>query len=471
MLAFSLLVAALAAPPCARPADGPATSPVPPAAAAPVSTTEDARFRRALALLAGSAEDRVRLVRAAADGPADERRAALDALARLAPGTALDGALEAALGALASGDPLLRRAGVRALLASGDAAGAALERLAGGTGGGIPAWRALVCGLLRARAKDALFDLQRAAVERDFLASWLPDDGTFHGMFADLRKHGAFGAKVLAAIALDRRVAAGDVLGYGPYAWFAPTAGERDRSDCRYRALEALADAGDAAAREMLRTSLRRRVVRTGEIVEIADDPARELFDENDPNPIPAPLDDALREAIAALGDPGPLNLMIELSAATRHSPWEYTVEMRRRAGAKAVLASAAANPVVREQYLAEAERLLRGSMARKDQFGIPRDGVEYYNLACLLARRDGPADAWGDGPSRSEVGVDERPLPDRSVALLYLRRSLDTHAVSSAWLVKDGDLRSLRDEPEFKALLARLREKERALEKGLPGR
>jgi hypothetical protein len=418
-------------------------------------------------LLAGSAEDRARLVKEAAGGPAQDRRAALEALGRLPPGTAVPGALEAALGALASGDPLLRRAGVRGLLAAGVAALEDLGKLEKGPVEGLPAVPA-------ARARDALFDLRRAAVERDFLASWLPDDGTYHGMYADLRKHGAFGAKVLAAIALDHRVAAEDVLGYGPYAWFVAAAGERDRSDCRYRALEALADAGDPAAREMLRASLRRRRAGIGEDVEpgeIVDDPAPELFDDTDTNPIPAPLDDALREAIAALGDPGPLHAMITVSEHASHQRWEDTVEMRRRAGAKAVLAAAATNPVVRTGLLVEAEQLLRACLERKTFLHIPVDGVEHYNLACLLARRDAPKDVGGVEMPVREGGrlrdVDETTLSDRAVALMYLKRSLDTHAVSSAWLVKDGDLQSLHEEPEFKALVQRLREKEKALENG----
>jgi hypothetical protein len=300
------------------------------------------------------------------------------------------------------------------------------------------------------RLRDALADLRRADVERDFLGLWSSDDGTFRGMYESLRRHGPFGAKVLTAMALDRRMAAGDVLGYGPYAWLHAAAGERERNDCRFRALEALADAGDAASREMLRTSLR-------------EEPAKELYDELDTDPIPAALDDALREAIAALGDPLPLSDMIVASAEADHGPWDETVELRRRAGARSVLA--AADPEVRLQYLAEAERDLRQSLDNKRSYGIPIDGVEYYNLACLLARRDAPKDVGGT----RDRGEKEWLLSDRAVALKYLRKSLRTYSVSSAWMEKDGDLRSLRDEPEFKAIVAELRAREKALEKGLP--
>jgi hypothetical protein len=346
---------------------------------------------------------------------------------------------------------------VRALLACGPAAAAAVEarlaRLLAAPRGFGPA-AAAAFGLAR-RLRDGSADVRRADVERDFLATWSPDDGTYRGMYASLARHGAFGARVLAAVALDRRMAAGDVLDYGPYAWLDGSAGARERNDCRFRALEALADAGDAAARERLRTSLRRR-------------PARELYDELDRDPIPAAVDDALREAIAALGDPEPLREMIAASEDASHGVWDETVELRRRAAAYAVLG--ASDPAVREECLALAEVHLRRSLDIKRTYGIPIDGVEYYNLACLLARRDAPRDLGGDR-GRDSGGEDERKLSDRAVALKYLRKSLRTYSVSSAWMEKDGDLKSLREEPEFKAIVAELKAREKALEKGLPPR
>ena len=445
MLALPFLLALLAAP---RVAADEATAPPAPAGL-PRPSTEEGRLRRALEILGEGDGGRARLALEAAGGDAASRRAALEALATLPPGTVPAGTLEAALGALGSEDPLLRRAAVRALLAAGDPAAAALERLARGPVEGLPPVRA-------ARARDALLDLRRAAVERDFLGIWTRDDGTFRGMYADLKKHGAFGARVLAAVVLDRRMAAGDLLAYGPYAWLADPAASRERTDCRFRALEALGDAGDADAREMLRTSLRA-------------EPAPELYNELDVNPIPAPLDDALREAIAALGDPEPLKDMIEASANAAHGVWDETVEMRRRAGAYAVLAIA--SPESRSDYLREAERLLRDSLRTKREYGIPVDGVEYYNLACLLARRDAPKDAGGERDAERSPPENERLLSDRAVALKYLRRAVKTYSVSSAWLARDGDLSSLHGEAEFQALLADLRRKEKLLERGLPPR
>jgi hypothetical protein len=269
-------------------------------------------------------------------------------------------------------------------------------------------------------------------VEREFLALWSTDDGAFRGMFEPLRAHGASGARVLAAIALDRRLAGEAVLSFGPYAWREPSVRERDRSECRYRALEALADCGTVEVREWLRGSLRA-------------EPAPEFFDDADEDPIPAALDDALRETIAALGDPEPLWRLIHASEGAATGLWSETFELRRRAGAYAVLGSSAAKPAVRRAHYERAVELFVQSMTLKNRVGIAVDGVEHYNLACHVARRDGPG--------------------DRAQAIVHLERAVRTYAVSSRWLARDGDLRTLRDEPAFGRLLENLRARERALE------
>ena len=399
--------------------------------------TEQGLADRAEDLLGSGAEGRRRLAAEATTGPAGARRAALRALAKVPAADRPAGSVEAGLSALGAKDPLLRRAGLDLLLVSAPAAAPLLEKLEKGPVEGLPA-------VPPERARDARFDLRRAAVERDFLATWTTDDGSFAGMYAGLKVHGSFGAKVLAAIAIDRRVAAGEVLGLGPYAWITGEAESRDRSECRYRALEALADAGDLPAREMLRPFLRRRLGPDGEFI---DNPAPELYDELDRDPIPAQLDDSLREAIAALGDPNPLLRMIQASEESGHTTRDDILEMRRRASAYAVLAQASPTPEVRLGRLAVAERLQRHSMREKRRWGMSVDGVEYYNLACLYGRRDGPG--------------------DRERALKELETAVTNYAVTAYWLSRDGDLASLREEPRFKALVERLRAKEKALQEG----
>jgi hypothetical protein len=273
-------------------------------------------------------------------------------------------------------------------------------------------------------------------VEREFLDSWSADDGTYFGMFASLRRHGAFGARVLAAVALDRRMAGAGLLGYGPYSWLTPPESSRERSEIRERALQALRDAGDAEARERLRALLRAR-------------PADELYDETDEDPIPAQLDDAVRQTIASLGDPGPLLELIRASGSAPHGRWATTVEMHRIASAHAVLGEAATDPDEREAHLDEAISLQEASLRQKEMFGIAVDGVEYYNLACALSRRNGPG--------------------DRAEALTKLRRSVRTYAVDSKWVLKDGDLANLRGDPRFEEIVETLRRREERLREGLP--
>lgn len=62
----------------------------------------------------------------------------------------------------------------------------------------------------------------------------------------------------------------------------------------------------------------------------------------------------------------------------------------------------------------------------------LPRDSVAYYNLACSLAL-----------------------LGERSEAVVALRRSLECGYADLDFLKLDGDLDSLRDEPQYRALLA----------------
>ena len=426
MLALLLLVAAL-------------PMPLPTGGEDPVPSTEQGLADRARDLLSGGEAGLLRLAAEAASGPAGARRAALEALSTIPAAAFPPGTVEAALGGIGSADPLLRRSALQVLLAAGDPVLPVLERLEKGPVEGLPAVPA-------ARARDARFDLRRAAVERDFLALWTADDGSFHGMFASLRSHGPFGAKVLAAVATDRRMAAGEVLGFGPYAWLVREGGERDRSDCRSRALDALADAGDDAAREMLRPFLRRRLGPDGAFI---DNPAPELFDDLDRDPIPATLDDAFREAIAALGDEGPLRAMIRASMDAGHSFRDEIIEMRRRASAYATLAAAAKEPKIRLDRLAIAEQLQRESLEAKSRWGLSVDGVEHYNLACLLGRRDAPG--------------------DRRKALRELETAVESYSVSARWLMRDGDLASLRGEPRFVQLVERLRAREKALDEGLP--
>ena len=329
--------------------------------------------------------------------------------------------------ALGSADPLLRRAAVEAMIAAGPPAEALLGKAAEGAEG-APA-------VERERALDGLFDLRRAAVEEAFLAAWIPADGSYRGMYAGIAPRGGAAARVLTAIALDRRTAGRTMLGYGPYAWLRPPGPERERPEIRYRAMDALVDVGDEEAREALRGALRAR-------------PADRLFDDLDDDPVPAATDDALRDVIAALGDVGPLLEMVAASdAAGGFGPWSNSIEMRRRARAFSTLAECASTERIRAAHYTTAEELHVQSREQRIRFGMPVDGVDWYNLACVLARRDRPG--------------------DRQKAISHLRVSLETYSVTADWLSRDGDLANLRGEREFVVLLDRLRARERELERG----
>jgi hypothetical protein len=402
-------------------------SPTPPGEAeGPPPATPAARAERAAALLgSGSREDAARVVEEARSGPAAARRAALEALGALPEGAAPPGTLEAALPALGSRDPVLRAAAVRALVACWEPARRALV-VAARTGFPVP----------RGRARDALADHARHAVEREFLATWKPEDGTFRGMYASLRARGPFAGRVLAAVALDRRMAGREVLGFGPYAWFDPLPGERDRSEVRARALDALEDAGTPEAADLLRSVLR-------------EAPAPELLSETDDDPVPAAVDDAIRSALAGLGDPWPLRAMIRASEMRSHRGYDTIVELRRRARAWATLGESSDEPEERtacfDRCIEEFDRAL--DILRASGIGV--DGVEYYNLSCAYARRDSPG--------------------DRRRALALLSVAVRTYSVTAEWVERDGDLANLRAEPAFRGIVDNLRARERLLGGDVP--
>jgi uncharacterized heparinase superfamily protein len=140
---------------------------------------------------------------------------------------------------------------------------------------------------------------------------------------------------------------------------------------------------------------------------------------------------------------------MIRASMEAGHSLRDDIIEMRRRASAYATLAAAAPNPRIRLDRLAVAEQLQRESLREKSRVGMSVDGVEHYNLACLLGRRDAPG--------------------DRGKALEELETAVDSYSVSARWLMRDGDLASLRGETRFLRLLERLRAREEVLDGGPP--
>ncbi len=418
----------------------PARDQVPPPAAgqspAPSAALAVRRERAAALLRTGPAGWAV-LLEEAASGPAAGRRAALEALASfeacldpgLEAGPALrfhppPGTVAVAVAALASDDASLREAATETLVACGEDARVALAAVVQGRAGaarGIPA----------ARARDALFEIGRAAVERDFLSIWDDADGSYSGMFDPLRVHGQTAARVLTAIALDRRTAGPEELDFGPYRWRVPPPPLRDRLELRLRAIDALSDSGDVAARERLRAALRAR-------------PAGDLL--HDTDPIPAGLDDAMRSAIADLGDPAPLRGMLEASRGTHGEPEDTpSYEARRQAHALIRLGRLQPAGELRTSDFDRAERLYAVAMEGR------RDGVDSYNRACLLAQRAGPGD------------------PDRALDFLEMPGVLD--AIGSDWLVRDGDLATLRGHPRFQALARRLRERERRLDAILEGR
>jgi hypothetical protein len=421
--------------------DGTAPGPTPEGA---TGLSLDAHRDRAAAE-AGAGDEGVRaLVRRAAAPSRRERRAALEALGTLTEGSVPEGTLEAALRSLGAGDAEERAAAVRALLACGAPARAALEALASPEGP-----PSVLPAVARGRAEDALHSFRRREIEREFLATWAPEDGQYRGMYAALARHGAFGARVLTAIALDRRVAGADLLGYGPYAWIEAPGPDRDRAEIRDRALTALEDAGDGESLERLRSILRKS-------------PAVELFDESDDDPIPAGVDDTVRRTLATLGDPEPIREVIRLceeggrleGRSRLGGVWTTTIEARRCASAHGTLGDCAyLDARTRAEHRDRCVDLLEASLALKRAAGLPIDGVEYYNLACARARRNDEAER------------------DRAVALEQLRTSVLTYAVSADWLARDGDLASLHGDPRFERLVAQLRAREKALEDAMKGR
>jgi hypothetical protein len=421
------------------PADREATGPTPAASPGGEVSLDTLRARAAAAARSGD-EGLASLVRQAGGPSAIARRAALEALGALPDGSAPEGTLVAALRALAAPDAGEREAATRALLACGEPARAALETLVAPPEAAPPAGLPAVPA---ARAADALADFRRLAIEREFLSLWTPEDGQFRGMYASLRARGPFGSLVLTAIALDRRVAGRDLLGYGPYAWVRDPGPDRERTELRERALTALEDAGDASSRLRLASILR------------TSGPAPEMFADFDLDPIPAGLDDAVRRTLASLGDPEPLLAMIRASeqGSLSQGPWTEAVEMRRRASAHGTLAESVPDAAAARWHHDRCVDLLEDSIRRKRKFGISVDGVEIYNLACARARRDDPGER------------------DRRVALERLEEAVRTYAVSADWLARDGDLRTLHGEPGFAKVVAVLRARERELEDELKGR
>jgi hypothetical protein len=255
-------------------------------------------------------------------------------------------------------------------------------------------------------------------------------------MYASLKRHGPLGGRVLCAIALDRRMAGSTLLGHGPYAWIHAPDPTRERAELRDRALTALEDAGDPSLVVHLRS-----VLRTA--------PADELFDDLDTDPVPAGLDDAMRRVLACLGDPEPLLETIRVSETANpfRNPWSQAIELRRQASAHGTLGESLADPDERRKHEDLCVGALQASLDQKRRHGMSIDGVEYYNLACALARRN-------------------RAPEDRIRALACLATSVKTYAVTADWLARDGDLANLHGEKRFAALVAELRAKELGLEK-----
>jgi hypothetical protein len=409
----------------------PPAEPEPPPPAA--SPSESGRRERAASLLRGGAASRAVLLEAARGAPPALRAAALVALAAAAePGAADPAALGAGIAALSSRDPSVREAGVDLLAALGPAAEEALVPLATAAPAPAPG------GPPPSRAKHALDEIRRARIEADFLAAWRPDDGSYRGQFDSLKVHGALGARVLAFIALDRRVAGDEDLGFGPYRWRVAPPGDRERTEIRERALAALSDAGDVAVRELLRRFLRVR-------------PSDDLGSSTDPDPVPARFDDEMRHVMACLGDPLPLLEVLARSPRGSFGTWSRLVELGRRASACTRLGQVSPPGPDRRAWFVEAEKQLVESMRERERIGLGVNGVDYYNLACVQAQRDGPG--------------------DRAKAIGNLRRSVETRAVDSAWFQKDGDLATLREEPAFQRMVAELRAVEEAQRKRFGGR
>jgi tetratricopeptide (TPR) repeat protein len=64
--------------------------------------------------------------------------------------------------------------------------------------------------------------------------------------------------------------------------------------------------------------------------------------------------------------------------------------------------------------------------------------------------------EAWPESPSIFyEMGCWEAEYGDKEKAIGWLRRALDKEPKIREWMQEDEDLRSLRDEPEFKSLIS----------------
>lgn len=390
---------------------------------------------RAVERAAADGDGVAALAAQAASGGPLARRAALEALGALPEGGAPEAAVAPAIRSLSSADPEERAAALRALLACGAPARTALDALAAPPAPGATAPAEPV----RRRAAEALESFARRDVEREFLSLWTPEDGQYRGMYAPLKRHGTLGGRVLCAIALDRRMAGSALLGHGPYAWIHAPDPTRERAELRDRALTALEDAGDPSLVVHLRSVLRTT-------------PADELFDDLDTDPVPAGLDDAVRRVLACLGEPEWILETIRVSeeaAGPFRGPWSQAIELRRQASAHGTLGESLADPEARRRHEDLCVGALQASMDQKRRHGLSVDGVEYYNLACALARRN-------------------RAPEDRLRALACLSTSVKTYAVTADWLARDGDLANLHGEKRFADLVAELRAKELGLEQKL---
>jgi hypothetical protein len=366
--------------------------------------------------------ERRALLDRAVSGSPRERRAILETI------EGADDAVIVAIDALGSDDVLVRTAGIGLLVRCGSLSENVLTSMIAtvpAAGGAPPV----------PRLQRALAEVRRAAIEREFLATWRLDDGSFHGMFAHLRKHGPLAARVLTAIALDRRIEGDEMLDFGPYTWHWRPDGTRERSAVRHRAIDALADCGDEIARVTLRGSLRRA-------------PATRLFDGWDSDPIPAAVDDAMRHTIAALGDAKPLKELVDTirDASNQRNNFWQTVEGSREASALITLARASKDPAERRRHFDDAyEHLVSAIDSRSRNGMLANDSTDYFNLACVMAQRDAEG--------------------DREQAMRHLERSVEIAPVSADWFARDGDLTNLRGMPRFGELLEKIRARERALE------
>ena len=301
---------------------------------------------------------------------------------------------------------------------------------------GLAAYRAANPGALRPRRPLQAVDelLERDAVERLFLSRKSKSGGTgvYRGQYEVLRAHREKALEVCLHVFMDQALRLPGTSAVGGYRFLRPLRDVVDAWEIRQMALFAISD---------LATPEDAKIIRA------LDAYLEELRDLPDSPPGPG---------WAAFGDRPPANWRPEkdylfddlLVTLYRLAPGDYRNDLdwrlrfrdvRARQGWTSETNAAISMRLRAGMYKAAAEgytRLLWSSESR---------AADYYNLACTYA-------LWSLEPG------EESPERLRRDALTALRSAVDEQWTDIGWLEQDRDLDPIRDTPEFKALVERIR-------------